>query len=447
MMAVNTIYVFKYGVLPMFGVGGRLSPTGFWDMNFIYAISHNLKIVNIYLLLQAGIIAFLLYRFLDFISAGKRLLLIALALLSPQLFWTNNPSYPERMMFIYILASLIFLKQFCRGSNPRSLWLFVLFMCLAVFCKENVSLFYGGILLYLVLYDVWAEKITLNGFLHPLKTMRKLPVETLIFLTLLIFSLFFLVVVTAFVKDNPYVLGGKQNLKPVLIYKTEIIISFVLLALLLKNKTNSIFLKAVAFSVLVLALFSLFYMKLGSLPSIPSHAHYLVLVVVFGLIYIFYCMQNSKYYFAIGGMLFVFFCVENVYIYRNLEGKYYAETAQFLASRYKKGQKLNIFMPEKAEKTFWHSKVFNSAFKYYYPNRNVVFSGDINPDCFTLDLAHIRKDTESFYPFVAKDKPQPGSLFLLRKTSPQAAQTMQIIQNLPRSLLYENKVFKVYEMK
>lgn len=447
MMAVNTLYIFKYGVLPMFGVGGRLSPTGFWDMNFIYAISHNLKIVNIYLLLQIGIIAFLLYRFLDFISAGKRLMLIALILLSPQLFWTNNPAYPERMMLIYILSSLIFLKNFSREGGSGSLWLFALFMNLAVFCKENVALFYGGVLLYLVLYDIWIEKITLKSFLHPWQTMRKLPVETLIFINLLIFSLFFLVVVSAFIKDNPYILSGKLSVNPIIIYKTEILISLGVILLLFKNRSKYAFLNAVAFSAVALAVFSLLYIKVGVLPYITTHSHYLVLTVVLGLAYIFYQVRQSKFYCLAAGGLMFFLCLENVFIYTQLEGKYYAAAAQFLASRYKKGQRLNVFIPEKAEKTFWHNKTFNSAFKYYYPGRDVVFSGDVNPDSFALDLAHIRKDTESFYPFIVMDKPQSGNLFLLRKTSPQAAQSMQIIQNLPRSLLYENKVFKIYEMK
>ncbi len=448
MMAVNTLYIFKYGVLPMFGVGGRLSPTGFWDMNFIYAISHNLKIVNIYLLLQIGIIAFLLYRFLDFISAGKRLMLIALILLSPQLFWTNNPAYPERMMLIYILSSLIFLKNFSREGGSGNLWLFALFMNLAVFCKENVALFYGGVLLYLVLYDIWIEKITLKSFLHPWQTMRKLPVETLIFINLLVFSLFFLVVVSSFIKDNTYMIRQELSFTTIIItYKTELMIALCCIVFLFKNKVQNSMLNAIALAIVMLTLFTVFYMQIGGFQNIPLYSHYLMLSVVYGLIYILYNLRNLKYYNCILAILIAFLCIENIFIYANHEGKFYSRAADFVASRYKRGRPLKIFIPKENEEIIERIKAFNSAFKYRYPDYNVYFSNNFLPDSDILTIAHIRKDKEHFYPLKEQEKPLQGDLFLLRKTSPQAAQSMQIIQNLPRSLLYENKVFKIYEMK
>lgn len=291
------------------------------------------------------------------------------------------------------------------------------------------------------------EKITLKSFIHPLRTMRSLPVETLIFISLLSFSLVFLVVVSAFIKDNPYILGGNNLLLPLKIYKTELLISVCLLTLFLKKNIKFQFLNAVCISTLILTIFTIFYMKINSFQYISTHSHYLVLTIVFGFIYIFYYFRNSKYYFVFAVVLLFFCCLENIYIFNNLEGKYYAQTAKFLASYNKSQQNLNIFISERTEKSFWHIKTFNSVFKYYFPNKKIIFSSDINENSFALDVAHIRKDTEHFYPFIIKDKIASGDLFILRKTSSEVANSMQVIQNLPRELVYENKIFKIYKMK
>lgn len=446
-MAVNTLYIFKYGVLPMFGVGGRLSPTGFWDMNIIYAVTHNFAVVNIYLLIQCGIIIWLLYRFLDFMSAGKRLFLITIIMISPQVFWSNNPAYPERMMLIYIIASMIFLKNFIRKEDAKNLWLFTLFMNLAIFCKENVALFYGGILGYLILHDIWFEKITIRSFIHPLKGFRKLPIESLILVSLLSFSLFFLIFVTSFIKDNPYILGGNQEKIPFGIYKTEIIISVIILWILIKKQVKEGFLNATSVAVVLMSLFTIGYMRVGSYPHIQTHAHYLILAVVFGLVYIFYTIKDSKHYFWLGGLLLIFFGFENIYIAKNLEGKYYAQTAEYIGSLTQKDRKINIYIPAETEKTFWRIKSFNSALKYYFPNRRITFSGNVNPNDAVMDIAHIKKDTEHYYPFEISEGPKQGDIFLLRKSSLKAKELLQSIQNKPRELIFENKVFKLYEMK
>lgn len=89
--------------------------------------------------------------------------------------------------------------------------------------QRNNRSFYGGILIFAVLYDVYKEKINLSDFLHPFRLAGRLPVETMLFLCCLSFALFYLFIMVE-LKENVYIAFRQADSRHLLnLYKFEII--------------------------------------------------------------------------------------------------------------------------------------------------------------------------------------------------------------------------------
>lgn len=456
LMAPNTTYAFKNGILPMFNIGGRFSPVSFWDINFLYAITHNYYLINVYVLLQVAAIAYLFYRFLDFMPVGRRLFLIGLILLMPQLFWTYNIVFPERWLLIYILLSLNYLKQFSRDAKAGNLWMFILFMNLALYTKENIVLFYFGIFVCLVIAEIWQEKLTIKHFLHPFSSMREFPIETLMFFSMFFLSLFYLFNASFFVEYNPYIGERTWPLgKLLLLYKVEILVSvaaaILFLYQMIKKTPLSLFLGYAAIAAAGMALFQTIYMRFGPFP-VNNRSHYLVVAVIFGMIYLAGAVSSKRILYGLFICAFVYAVVDDIRIFKDEPGESYASASKYLISQYRKDKPVNIYIAPHVEPNLWTINVWNSTYKYYLRKSGVQihfysYPQNIGTFAFDLNLEHVERNQDDFFPLTIKEQPEKGEFYVVKKTSEGFQKDMQVIENLPRELVYENKIFKIYKMK
>lgn len=120
LMSLNTIFIFHRGLAASYGPA-RMCPVSFFDLNALYAITHNFYIISAYIMLKQALILWLLYCFLNFLSPAKRLFTLGTIQLVPAVFWLNGIIFPEQNILIFILASLLCLKRFSAGKRS-GLW-------------------------------------------------------------------------------------------------------------------------------------------------------------------------------------------------------------------------------------------------------------------------------------------------------------------------------------
>src|SRR5574344_1011222 len=162
LMSVNTTKTLVQGITPFFYTNGRLAPLAFFDLNIIYAFTQNFNIINFYLLSKLLFINYLLFVFLNYLSLSKRFILIALINILPGILWLNNIVYPEYNGIIFIILSLIYLRNFLFSNQSKYLFAFIIFMNFGIYTKESITLIYGGILAYLILFKTFNGEITLS---------------------------------------------------------------------------------------------------------------------------------------------------------------------------------------------------------------------------------------------------------------------------------------------
>lgn len=182
----------------------RFSPFGNVELNLFYAVSHNMYIVSGMVLGETALLLYLFYRLFDFIPVSRRLYALALATLYPALVWINNPIFPERLMLIFICASLLMLKKYLAAPRTSLLILFCILMNLAIYTKETVILFYAGLLAVDVLYLVFRGTVKPASFLHPFKTAKELPLEFIMFQSMAVFAFIYLLFGLG-IESNQYV--------------------------------------------------------------------------------------------------------------------------------------------------------------------------------------------------------------------------------------------------
>lgn len=450
-MSQNTTRIFQNGITPFWGVNGRFSPMAFFDINIIYAVTHNMKLINVYILLQTLIIICLMNSFFDFMPAAKRFVAAGLFILSPAFFWNNSISYPEKMLLIYVLSSLIFLKKYAKDTKKSShLWLAILFMNLAIYTKETTILLYFGILVYSFLINLWREKITLASFIHPLKTAREFPLEILIFLSMLIYAWFYLQKVYA-ILDSPYLALRETSVSEAskkYFFEIIVVIFALILALknLSKNKLSFLGGSLILGSVFIIAMI-VFYLKLTTFSSqLSGKTYYVILPYMICLFYFIYAL-NDKTWLCASLLLCVFVLSIDIKIASREEGKSYREVAEFLISQNK--QPLNIFISAQTEPAPWWYSCWASVYKYYWPEHKIFFkTSALDPTDTTsaLFLVKWNKETNIYHPVSYEEAPKPNDFYVIKKT-PFYDEDQKMLTNIDHKKVFENKFFEVYEIK
>ena len=429
-MSFNNINNMLYGVLPTIKFG-RFNPIAGVDHNIIYAMSHNYNMINCWIIIKQAICLFLLYKVFYFIPVDKRLMFLAVINILPSVFWVNNIIFPEQIALIFILLSLLCLIK-CNLSNRFShlLW-FVLFMNFAIYTKETVILFYAGVLIFLVFRRIFNEEIVLKSFLHPLKTIKMMPIEYLMFCNMLIYSIFYLLSSDLFTSGT-YISHNHKDLFELLkINSLELFINLTSLILLFFNihKTGNWLGKGIVIGCSLMTIVIIFYFQIGGYPDFYK-TWYLYLPTIFCTGYIFNNL-NKKWLLIIFIPIVLFSFYKNWWIFEKEEGKSRRELVEYMISQ--GNQPTFYFVDKENFHDGWMFESFNSALKYTFPNGNIIFetNHDFHP--------RINNKNDYFYKTIKSDLPVNSDFIIVYKYK-----SYNISVNA--TLVYENKFYKVYKL-
>lgn len=453
LMSLNTIMTFHRGLSSYYSAT-RLAPVSFFDLNYLYAITHNFNIINIYIILKQLFISLLLYRFLNFMPVAKRLFLIGMITAIPSVFWINNIIFPEQNMLICILLSLIFAKKFSESGKYINLWYFIIFTTLAVYTKETVIVFYTGLMTVGVLQNVFNEKINFSNLFKPLKLAKEFPIEFFIFLIGLSFAVFYFFV-TDTSESNVYIRIRLADYSALLkLYKYEIALTvlawLVAIKKLIRKETgNALFNEGLLMGGTFVLLFIIFHLKIITILShVQYKSYYTMLTAIFSSMYIFQNLNNRKILTVVFASSLIFSAVLNYKIYKNEDGWYYRETAEFFGKRLDNEKKITIMFSPQSEKSAWVRENWSSAYAYYFPEKNITFKlsnlekGSQNSE-LSLIIYHRLKGYLTT--IEAGATPVSGEYYIIKKG--EGDEDEQLLAKMPHDLVFENTRFKVYKIK
>ncbi len=405
----------------------RFSPFGNVELNLFYAISHNLYVVSALILAETALLLYLSYLLFDFIPVSKRLCALALASIYPALVWVNNPIFPERLMLIFICLSLLMLKKYLAKPSLGYLMGFGLLMNLAIYTKETVILFYAGLLAADLLYLIYRGQITPNSFLHPFKTAKNLPLEYLMFFSMLLFAFIYLLFGLG-VSSNQYV-SAHLNPESWKKYYLEFFICFCALWAIFFSKKSFTLLYGILAGAWIILIFVAWKLGIYNENTAP---YYAIIAGVFGLFLVFYALEKKLLLLLFGGVFLALAIWQNYSLFKKQSGESYSEVAKFIGSLPDAQKLLPIFVKDSLNGKYesYIIDCYRSAYKFYFPNKNIVFKTDSDADL----QGNLLK-----FPLVYQASPQSGDIYVLNKIYNE--------DNDKYELLYENANFKVFRVR
>ena len=431
-MIVNNINDMTYGVKPLFD-SVRFNPIAGIDHNIIYAVSFNYRIVDCWNVLKQALSLFLLYKFFAFIPVAKRLSALAVINFAPSVFWVNNIIFSEQNTLIFVLLSFMSLVKYSKTKNCFTLFMFTFWLNLAIYTKETNILLYMGILAFLVLRRVFAEEIVLKSFLSPLKTLRTMPIEYLLFCNMFLFSIAYLLS-SDLLTEGAYIRHNHKDISELLqINWMELIINCILFFILMfdLSKRGNWLIKGSVFGCSLISFFIVFYLQIAGYPDYYK-SWYLYLPTIFCIGYIFWKLPSW-------GLLCLFIPFVLISGYKNYtvhnleEGKSRHELAEFIISY--PADSLILFVDKKDFKDSWKFECFNSALKYVYPDGKIIFKTNHS---FRPAL---EGENSSFFKTIQTSAPSKGDFIIVNKTD-----TFDVFsENM--LLVYENKFYKLYRQQ
>ena len=462
-MGFGTMRNMKEGVVPNFDTM-RITPLAFWDLSTLYAVTHNIYMIKSYLLAQLALAVVCMYCFFNYIPVARRLTMLAVLLLTPTMLQTAQIIFPDREIIIAVMLSLICLRHFCRTQKFRWLTGFLFFMIVALYTKETCVLFYFGIVAASVLYRIWQEDITPRSFLHPWRTLSKMPLEVLLGIGL--FS--FLVIYSLFIPSNEENLylsfNQSASLQEFIRYygfELSLLMSAVVVLLWQMQKhsdsrINPMFRGggllvggiSVAAGVMILGLIPRTWHLYGK-------TYYLLLPTLFALAWLFQNMRNFVVLTLVSVTILACSARANIIGYKSEEGHYYRQVADFMAQQRQEAtqEPVNIFLIERPcpdEQQIWALETWNMVYHYYFYPYPMFFKTKFynlkdlkrmlyNKIVYDKILYHY------LYPIIPQSKPQTGDWVIIHKQN-REPDTLNIIKDLPKPS-YENKLFEVYHAK
>lgn len=406
----------------------RFSPFGNVELNLFYAISHNLYIISGLVLGETALLLYLLYRLFDFIPVTRRLYALALATLYPALVWVNNPIFPERLMLIFICASLLALKKYLVAPKTSRLIWFCVLMNLAIYTKETVILFYAGLLAADILYLTFRGVIKPISFLHPLKTAKELPLEFIMFFSMAVFAFIYLLFGLG-IESNQYISAHISNDAWKKYYLEFFVCGAALVALVFSQKATALFsgLLAGSFVLLFFVAFKL------SIYNDNTSSYYAIVSGVFGLFIFFYAASKKSALTLFGIAFLATSTIQNISLYQNQNGSAYYDAARFISLLNTGAKPLSIFVKDSLNGKYedYIINCYRSAYKFYFPERNFVFKTNSAAD---------RQNNILKFPLKYQERPQPGDIYVENKFY-----GTDVPENF--KLLHENRIFRIFEIK
>lgn len=453
LMAINTTRTMRYGLVASFDYI-RVIPFASWYLSTLYAITQNIYIIKIFVLLQTILCAWAMYVFFNYIPIARRLIMIGLIILLPTYMQTTNIIFPERDMIIAVMLSLLFARKYTQTHLVRWAVAFIIFCNVAIYTKETCLTFYLGILLTSIIYGIVKDRINYQSFLQPLKTISQYPLEFLMGISLLCYSVIFIYLQNG---DNFYLSANNQPLiEQLKMYWLEIILLLLALGLcvqkLRKNPINDnpLFQDGLLMGALCSALLVIVILKLSpSTPHLAGRSYYMLLSLVFIMGYIFANMSSRKVLGTLSILLVCYSCYANINYKRAEVGKYYREVAEFMEQNSGPNTVTNIFVMEGPYVTKilwqWIVETWSTSFRYYFNDRLMIFKSDIHYLDRTIvgKLQLYSRIPLIYFPLVPQALPQPGEWLIINKRN-QTTKANNARQSYAGNKVFENELFEVY---
>ena len=453
LMNLSTQYILSKGVTPFLNFT-RFAPVAFFDLNFVYAITHNFHLINTYIILKQILIAILFYHFLNFITPTKRLFCIAVLLFVPAIFWMNNIIFCEQNLLIFVLASLILVRKFSQTQKFSYLCGFTIFSLAAVYTKETTIIFYFGILVSGILYNIFNGKINLSTLFNPPFLIKNFPIEFIIFLIGLSFASFYFFIADTS-ESNIYINLHHQSLTYLLkLYEFEIIIIIlawiIMLYKILKHKiTYPQFDEGLMLGGTFILLFIIFYLQMAPVSThVELKSYYALLPAIFGFIYIVKNLPLKKLLIPFLACCFIYSAFTNYKIYKNEVGHYYREVAEFFAKETSNNTNTIITFSPHTEELDWIREGWAISFQYYFPNRNIIFNFSDLAEKNTQNettLFLYKRLQKNMKPIIGISHHPSGEYYIIKNDIFE--QDYPIIKDLEHKLVFKNKLFRIYKIK
>ena len=396
------------------------------------SITPNYYLLSLFVFGQLLFICWLMYRFLDFVSVPRRLSIIALFILFPAVFAAfDGHIFCERNMIMLLLLGLLAFKKFSRSNDYLYLWLGVLCFNLMLYFKEVNLLFLGGILLVSFAYNLLRGNITPQNFLHPLQTLRRFPIEVLLFFCALTFLLLLLYHTFGYISNHYTNSLRMQTAIFIRQYILEMLLGGICLLFFIRDiwKRRGIFTFNPLFnegllcgSLLVLGF--LWGNRYGhDIPALNS-PYFAVPAVIGCLLYLARVkISNGYFYMLIAALL----ALSIAYDARNRQDKSTEElrlTYEEIVRDAEKDKRnpLNLYI-DAPKLIYWYSMAWDNVFKGYNPEMEVKIHG------------YLQRPSEF--------RPQSGDYYLFwhwgKRQHPPALP--------PHQVLRQNKAFTLYKIK
>lgn len=435
-MTIDYIDSLKQGIKPVFGEW-RFTPMSGIDYNFAFAVTNNYFMINCYVALKQLFCLWLLYKLFCFMPVDKRLFMLAVINFIPACFWMNNFIFQEQNILIFVVLSLMSLNKYQQNSKSRYLFYFLITMNLAMYTKENVILFYAGLGAWLILTAVVNEKITLNSFFHPLKTIKTLPVEWIMFWSFFVYSTCWFL--STPIDENRYLTTHSRNLAEVCnIYKCELALNAIALIVMLVKvfrkqfKNMNLLGEGSVFGSSLVTFFIVF--KSHIVPASDYIlSYYLYLTAVFCTAYIF-CNLSRKWLLGTFAIVVIAYSGwENYNIHLAQKGVYRRELAEFIISK-AKDEDMVIYMHsnQRLDYKWWKTMGWSASLKYAAPDARLHLKTD-------LDIYSFYHAEDSKFFRMLLGKPEKGDYILVNVTERPA-----FVPAPEYETVYQNKVYRLY---
>ena len=341
-MSPGFLSTLLYGAIPTIK-GWRFTPISHIDGIFIYGITNNYLAIGWYCVLKQVLILFLMYKCFYFIPRTKRFYLIALINFVPAVFCVNNIVFPEQNMIIFVLLSLMTLNKFQKTGVAKYLLWFLLFMNCAIYTKETVMLFYAGCGIYLLFEGVRSGRISFELAKKPWQQLKKMPVEWLMFVSMLVWIILYYAVTPSISKNRYLLTHAFPILKILRVYAVELLIS-VWAAVLLVQKIRrkqfgdmNLFMEGCVIGSLIISAYIAIVLRI--VPSQDyAESYYLYLPAVFCTIYIFENVERTSIKQLAAAVIAILSLYQNYDFYINMDGDARRELMEFFETKAPKTQ-------------------------------------------------------------------------------------------------------------
>lgn len=411
----------------------RFFPLGHTEWMFFYCLSTNLYLLNIILILQLLFCSYLLYRLLDYISLEKRFLSIAVFILLPSVFSSfYGHVFVERNSIMFLLLAALSFKKFSTKKQTCALWFCIFFLNLFLYYKEINILFVVSLLIYSGLYNLSKENITLSDLYHPLRLIRKFPLEFMLIICCFTYTVLFDMLVSF--TPNKYV-SLLENPTPSDILRTYMVelaifllatCSFIKRLILGQSKLwpDCLFTGASAM------IFYILYKRILHWDPYLHKAYLLAPASVANLIYIATTATREK----LTNIFFACLLLISVYVdytqHKQEHGPHISQAFSFLSQI----KPQNIYLDFNLDSSWFYTTI-KSGYNISHPEHSTIFKTYCKESL--LLIGHDAPLKHSPYP-------APGDIYVHYKLK---TQPIIVVPTENYRLLYSNPIISVYEVK